>query len=50
VFKKLAAGADLNPGSQQLLVGGIGCGKTTERMLAERELSGSENMLALYPT
>jgi hypothetical protein len=48
VFKKLAAGADLTVGSQQLLVGGIGSGKTTELMLAQRELAGNEHMLPLY--
>lgn len=48
VFKKLAAGADLTVGSQQLLVGGIGSGKTTELMLAERALAGNDNMLPLY--
>lgn len=48
VFKKLSAGADLNPGSQQLVVGGIGSGKTTELMLAERDLSGNEKVLPLY--
>jgi hypothetical protein len=48
VFKKLAAGADLTLGSQQLLVGGIGSGKTTELMLAERELARNESMSPLY--
>jgi len=48
VFKKLAAGADLNPGSQQLVVGGIGSGKTTELRLAEKELSANEQVLSLY--
>jgi hypothetical protein len=38
VFKKFAAGADLAPGSQQFLVGGIGSGKTTELLLAQAEL------------
>jgi hypothetical protein len=48
IFKKLAAGADLTFGSQQLLVGGIGSGKTTELMLAHRELSSNNQMLPLY--
>ena len=39
VHKKLAAGADLAPGSQQLIVGGIGSGKTTELLLAQAELA-----------
>ena len=47
VFKKLAAGADLAPGSQQLLVGGIGSGKTTELLLAQAELSAHEQLLPL---
>jgi hypothetical protein len=48
VFKKLSAGADLTLGSQQLLVGGIGSGKTTEMMLAQRELASNKLMLPLY--
>jgi Cdc6-like AAA superfamily ATPase len=48
VFKKLAARADLAPGSQQLVVGGIGSGKTTELLLAEQELSALEQTLSLY--
>src|SRR6185437_2613898 len=48
VFKKLAAGADLTLGSQQLLVGGIGSGKTTELMLAQQELAGNTQMVPLY--
>lgn len=48
LFKKLAAGADLAQGSQQLLVGGIGSGKTTELRLAERELARHDNTLPLY--
>jgi len=34
LYKRIAIRADLEPGSQQLLVGGIGSGKTTELMLA----------------
>jgi len=48
VFKKLAAGADLSFGSQQLVVGGIGSGKTTELLLAERELAAYDQMLPVY--
>jgi Cdc6-like AAA superfamily ATPase len=48
VFRKLAARADLAIGSQQLVVGGIGSGKTTELLLAERELSAHEELLAVY--
>lgn len=48
VFKKLSAGADLTPGSQQLIVGGIGSGKTTELLLAERELSAHTGTVCLY--
>ncbi len=48
VFKKLAAGADLTPGSQQLIVGGIGSGKTTELLLAQAELAAHEQLLPLY--
>jgi hypothetical protein len=48
VFKKLAAGADLAFGSQQLVVGGIGSGKTTQLLLAEQELSRHEQSLPIY--
>lgn len=48
VFKKLAAGADLNPGSQQLVAGGIGSGKTTELLLAEQEFAAREHRVHLY--
>ena len=34
LFKTLAARADLEPGSQQLLAGGTGSGKTTELLMA----------------
>lgn len=37
--KKLAATADLTLGSQQLVVDGIGSGKTTELLLAEQALA-----------
>lgn len=38
VYKKLAATAELRTGSQQLLIGGIGSGKTTELLLASQAL------------
>jgi hypothetical protein len=44
----LAGRADLEPGSQQLLVGGIGSGKTTELLLATRWLRSQGNVLPLY--
>jgi len=48
LFRNLAGRADLEPGSQQLLVGGIGSGKTTELLLAERWLHEQGHMLPLY--
>jgi hypothetical protein len=48
LFQNLAARADLEPGSQQLLVGGIGSGKTTELILAERWLDAQGHVLPLY--
>jgi hypothetical protein len=48
LFKNLAARADLEPGSQQILVGGIGSGKTTELLLAERTLTEHPSTLAIY--
>lgn len=48
IFKKLAAGADLAPGSQQLLVGGIGSGKTTELLMAEADVAAHDGTLAVY--
>jgi len=44
----LAARADLEPGSQQLIVGGIGSGKTTELLLAEQSLNKQANTLPLF--
>ena len=38
VFQKIAARAEIEPGSQQVLLGGIGSGKTTELLLTERAL------------
>ena len=48
LYQKLAARADLEPGSQQLLVGGIGSGKTTELLLAENWLSQQGNTLSVF--
>src|ERR1019366_6788087 len=48
LYKTLAARADLEPGSQQLLVGGTGSGKTTELLLAERWLEQQGQTLSLY--
>jgi hypothetical protein len=48
LFRKLASRADLEPGSQQLLVGGVGSGKTTELILAARLLEQEGHVLPLY--
>jgi energy-coupling factor transporter ATP-binding protein EcfA2 len=48
LFKTLAARADLEPGSQQLLVGGTGSGKTTELLMAEKWLEEQGQTLSLY--
>ncbi|MGD1101700.1 MAG: hypothetical protein ABSA59_06495 [Terriglobia bacterium] len=48
LFRHLAARADLEPGSQQLLVGGVGSGKTTELLLGERWLREQGHALPLY--
>ncbi|HXB71675.1 MAG TPA: hypothetical protein VNY05_25790 [Candidatus Acidoferrales bacterium] len=48
LFKTLAARADLEPGSQQLLVGGTGSGKTTELLMAEKWLDQQGQTLSLY--
>jgi hypothetical protein len=44
----LAARADLQPGSQQLIAGGIGSGKTTELLLAERWLLERGHTVPIY--
>jgi len=44
----LAGRADLEPGSQQLLVGGIGSGKTTELLLAAKWFQNQGEGLPLY--
>jgi hypothetical protein len=48
LFRNLAGRADLEPGSQQLLLGGIGSGKTTELLLCERWLREQGHVLPLY--
>lgn len=48
LFRTLAARADLDPGSQQLLVGGIGSGKTTELLMAERWLEQQGQTFSVY--
>jgi hypothetical protein len=48
LFKTLAARADLEPGSQQLLVGGTGSGKTTELLMAEKWLKEQGQTSCLY--
>jgi len=48
LFQNLAGRADLEPGSQQLLVGGVGSGKTTELILAVRWLQEQGHVLPLY--
>jgi hypothetical protein len=48
LFRKLAGRADLERGSQQLLVGGVGSGKTTELILAARSLEQEGHVLPLY--
>ena len=48
LYRNLAARADLEPGSQQLLVGGVGSGKTTELLLARRWLQAQGHILPIY--
>src|SRR5664280_2219469 len=47
-FKALVARADLEPTSQQLVVGGTGSGKTTALLLAEKLLGQQGQTLCLY--
>lgn len=47
-FKTLAAFADLEPGGQQILVGGIGSGKSTQLLLAKRLLKAGKYSYPLY--
>ena len=48
LFRTLAARADLDPGSQQLVVGGIGSGKTIELLMAARWLEQQGQTLPVY--
>ena len=48
LYRNLAGRADLEPGSQQLLVGGVGSGKTTELLLAMRSLESQGHILPLH--
>lgn len=48
LYRNLAARADLEPGSQQLVVGGVGSGKTTELILAGRWLNKRSQVLTFY--
>jgi hypothetical protein len=48
LYRNLAARADLEPGSQQLLVGGVGSGKSTELLLARRWLMGPGHAVTCY--
>jgi hypothetical protein len=48
LYRTLAARADLDPGSQQLLVGGTGSGKTTELLMAEGWLEQQGQTLSVY--
>ncbi len=48
LYQTLAARADLEPGSQQLVIGGIGSGKTTELLMAEDLLSRQELCIPVY--
>src|SRR5271169_151287 len=48
LYRNLAARADLEPGSQQLLVGGVGSGKTTELLLAAQWLRRQGRALPLF--
>jgi ABC-type ATPase involved in cell division len=45
---KMAVRADLEPGSQQLLVGGIGSGKSTQLLLIARRLSNQPKTIQFY--
>ena len=48
LYRNLAGRADLEPGSQQLLVGGVGSGKTTELILAQRWLATQGHVMCFY--
>jgi hypothetical protein len=48
VYKQLATAADLSPGGQHLVVGGIGSGKSTELLLAQRELAKHQGIIPIF--
>jgi len=48
LHSKLASRAEIEPGSQQLLAGGIGSGKTTELLLAQQRLSQQPNTFPIF--
>src|ERR1035438_8845380 len=48
VFETLAARADIEPGSQQILVGGSGSGKTTELLLESQWLAATGRYKPFY--
>jgi len=48
LYQAFAVRADLEPGSQQLIIGGIGSGKTTELLMAEDWLSRQAPSIPLY--
>lgn len=48
LYKSIATRSDLEPGSQQLLIGGIGSGKTTELLLASVWLAKQGKSLPLF--
>src|SRR5258706_11094150 len=48
LYTKLGSRADLDPGSQQLLAGGTGSGKTTELLLTQQWLSQRQNTFPVF--
>ncbi len=47
LFQKIAARAEIEPGSQQVVLGGIGSGKTTELLLTQKHLR-DRGLQAIY--
>jgi hypothetical protein len=47
IFERIAARAEIDPGSQQVVLGGIGSGKTTELLLTQKHLQ-ARNVQAIY--
>src|SRR5437764_292994 len=47
IFEKIAARAEIEPGSQQVVLGGIGSGKTTELLLTQKNLL-ARKLQAIY--